>query len=138
MSLPWWRKLTAAVKRSARTLGRQAGGQRGRFFSQLWVERLEERIAPATYQWVGGNSLNWGDAGNWTGGNPGGVPNAQGDVAQFTGSYAAAQLVVLNQAITVGEVDFGTAKNITISGTSVLTLDNTGTGPNAILNVGSG
>ena len=59
-------------------------------------------------------------------------------MAQFTGSYSAAQTVTVNQAITVGEIDFGTTKNITItsSGSNVLTLDNTGTSGNAVLDVG--
>src|SRR5207247_10394027 len=70
----------------------------------------------------------------------GSFPNAAGDVAQFTASYSTAQTATINQAITVGEIDFGTSKNITInnSGGSVLTLDNPRTAANAVLNVGSG
>src|SRR5262249_14354582 len=67
----------------------------------------------------------------------GSFPNAAGDIAQFTGTYSTAQTVVVNQAITVGEIDFATASNITIaaSGSNVLTLDNS-PGTNAILDVG--
>ena len=87
--------------------------------------------------WTGlGANSNWTTAANWSGA----VPTNPGDVAQFTGTYTAAQSVVtINQNITVGEIDFGTTSNITIngSGTNLLTLDNTSAGANAILNVGA-
>src|SRR5262249_31046374 len=107
----WWRAL---LKRNAKTAHTASGNLRPKFFRQMYFERLEDRTLPSTFQRVGTSSLNWNDPGNWTGGN-GTFPNAQGDVAQFTGSYSAAQTVIVNQAITVGEIDFGSSKNITIT-----------------------
>src|SRR4051812_47511880 len=100
MSLPWWRKVAALVNRNARMVGSPgARGSGGRFFNLLWLEHLEDRTLPSTYQWVGGSSVNWNDPNNWSGGSAA-FPNAQGDVAQFTGSYSTAQTVLVNQAIT--------------------------------------
>src|SRR4051812_8481083 len=37
-------------------------------FARLRVEELEVRVVPANYSWTGGaGTLNWGDAGNWSG-----------------------------------------------------------------------
>ena len=81
------------------------------------LEVLEDRTLLSTFQWTGGSGVNWNDSGNWNlVSGAGTFPNAQGDVAQFTGSYSAAQAVAVNQAITVGEIDFGTAKDVTIGG----------------------
>src|SRR5439155_18448492 len=92
-------------------------------FRHLWLEQLEDRTLPSTFKWVGGAAdANWTTAGNWNVvSGAGAFPNAAGDVAQFTGSYSSAQTAVVNQAITVGRIDFATASNITISssGTNV-------------------
>src|SRR5262249_48653008 len=66
----------------------------------------------------------------------GSFPNAIGDVAQFNAGYGAAQTALVNQPITVGEIDFGSSQNITInaSGTNTLTLQ-ASSGP-SILDVG--
>ena len=35
---------------------------------RLWVENLESRLAPTTYNWSGGGSTaNWSDPNNWGG-----------------------------------------------------------------------
>ncbi len=114
--------------------------RRHRLRALLDVLQLEDRVVPSAYQWTGDSSTVWEDPGNWTGGPAGTYPSLAGDVAQFTGTYAAAQQVVVAVPITVGEIDFGTPQNVTISasGGNVLTLDNTGTAANAILNVGAG
>src|SRR6266850_871503 len=127
MILSWWRKLATKNNRTSKRALRRTS--RSRFFRQMWVEQLEDRTLLSTFQWIGGSSVNWNDAGNWTlVSGAGSFPNAQGDIAQFTASYSAAQLVTVNQAISVGEIDFGTSRNITITstGTNVLALDNTG------------
>src|SRR5689334_2712872 len=132
----WWRALS---KRNARFARPFSPKPRPKFFRHVYVERLEDRTLPSTFQWVGGSSANWNDAANWKLlSGSGTFPNAKGDVAQFTASYSAAQGVTLNQTITVGEIDFGSSKNVTITsaGGSVLTLDDTGAGSNAILDVG--
>ena len=108
MSLPWWRRLLALSKAGTGASGSRSGRKRSRFFRQLRLEYLEDRTVLSTFQWTGASSTNWSDAGNWAGGPAGTFPNAQGDVAQFTGSYSAAQTVLVNQTITVGEIDFGT------------------------------
>src|SRR5437667_7785783 len=104
MILSWWRTL---AKKNNRTSKRALHStSRSRFFRQMWVEQLEDRTLLSTFQWLGGSSVNWSDAGNWTlVSGTGSFPNAQGDVVQFTGSYSAAQLVTINQTITVGEID---------------------------------
>ena len=80
----------------------------------IWLEELEDRTLLSTYRWTGASSPNWTDPGNWSLlSGAGTFPNAVGDIAQFTGTPTS-QIAVVNQAITVGEIDFGTASNITI------------------------
>src|SRR5262245_10964201 len=136
MNLSWWRKSHHRKVKAPLTVSRRV---LSRFFRCLLVEPLEDRTLPSTFQWVGGSSTNWNDAGNWNLlSGSGTFPNAPGDVARFNASYSTAQTVTVNQAITVGEIDFGTTRNVTIaaSGSNVLTLDNTGTAANAVLDVG--
>ncbi len=142
MTLSTWRKLVHLVRETPRPARR---GQRlatdDRFFRGLWLEPLEDRTLLSTFQWLGGGATaNWNDPTNWnrTAGTTGTFPSVAGDIARFTGTYTAAQTVTVNVAITVGEIDFGTASNVTIaaSGSNLLTLQNA-TG-NAVLNVGSG
>ena len=67
-----------------------------------------------------GGSTNWNTAGNWSLiSGSGSFPNAVDDVAQFTASLFRAQTALVNQAITVGEIDFGTTSNITINGDGI-------------------
>src|SRR5262249_37392466 len=110
------------------------------FLRHLWIERLEDRTLPSTFNWTGGGAdSNWSTGANWNLlSGSGSFPNAVGDVAQFTGTPARTT-VTLNQNITVREPDFGTASNITSNGlgANLLTLDNTGNGPNAVINVGA-
>src|SRR5947209_6491607 len=109
MLLSWWRQL---VKRQARhSDSRSRLTNHSRFFRRVWLEQLEDRTLLSTYQWTGAASANWTDPGNWNlVSGAGSFPNAQGDVAQFIGSYSGPQTVTINAAITVGEVDWGTAK----------------------------
>src|SRR5262249_24374581 len=105
---------------------------RSRFFRYVGGELLEDRTLLSTFQWTGATSSSWNDPSNWGGT---GFPNAQGDVAQFTGTITGATAVTVNQAIPVGEIDFNTGSNSAIGGTNVLTLDNTGVGPNAVISL---
>src|SRR5262245_11655819 len=134
MFLSWWRGGKNRKAKDARG-PRKAHARR---LQPLWFEQLEDRTLPSTFKWLGsGADANWSTAANWSLlSGAGSFPNAAGDIAQFTGT-AAQTTVVVNQAITVGEIDFATASNITIaaSGSNVLTLDNTGA-TNAILDVG--
>src|SRR5262245_4418103 len=135
MFLSWWRRLVSWVHRDELQTrrGRRKFAVR-RFPKPAWgyltAEALEDRIAPATFKWTGlsGAGNAWTDPGNWTPtSGTGTVPNAPGDVAQFTGTITGQTSVVVNQNITVGEIDFATASNISIlgSGNNVLTLQNT-------------
>src|ERR1051325_4097475 len=143
MILSWWRKLVdfvAQYRLRNPQKPRKRSTQRFLRWAFLSIEQLEERITPTTFRWTGAAGANWSDPGNWnivSSTNTDLFPNATSDAAQFTGSPTSS-LVIVNQAITVGELDFGTASNITIqnSGGNVLTLQNTS--GNAILNVGSG
>ena len=92
----------------------------------LQLELLEDRTLMSTFQWIGGSSQDWNDAGNWqlNGVTGLGFPNATTDIAQFTSVPTNYSNVLISQAITVGEIDFGTSANISI-GTltnNVLTL----------------
>ncbi|HKI35295.1 MAG TPA: hypothetical protein VKA46_25785, partial [Gemmataceae bacterium] len=80
-------------------------------FTRLRFEELEVRVVPASYSWTGGaNTLNWGDAANWSGNV---VPGSGDDV-------------------TISKSGIGT---ITIAGTqSVRTLNDT----TAALSIASG
>ena len=92
----------------------------------IWFEPLEDRFAPAntTYRWTGAIDNNWTTAGNWTviSGNDATFPNATTDIAQFTNSSVTRTAVTVNQAITVGELDFDKGNSYTISGSSTLTF----------------
>ncbi|HEX5272984.1 MAG TPA: hypothetical protein VFW33_20950, partial [Gemmataceae bacterium] len=133
----WWRALSPRNRKAAPASRRTL---RSKFYRYIDFERLEDRTLPSTFQWIGGGAdNNWSTGANWSlVSGSGSFPNAPGDVARFNGSYSGAQSVVVNQAITVGEIDFGTTQNVTIgaSGGNVLTLDDTGTGANAVLDVG--
>ena len=77
---------------------------------------LEDRVLPATYLWtgLGGSPPQLVERGYWTGG-PNAYPAVAGDVAQFTGNYSGSQAVNVDvTGITVGEIDFGTAQNISL------------------------
>src|SRR5438045_2816386 len=94
MFLSSWRKLMKLVRRNDKASRRK----RGRFqcddqtFRWLWLELLEDRTLLSTFKWLGGSSANWNDSGNWSLlSGSGAFPNAQGDVAQFTGTYSTAQ-----------------------------------------------
>src|SRR5579862_5972587 len=50
-------------------------------FNRLFLELLENRIAPATVIWNNPAGGDWDTAGNWTGGTgPGGLPGPSDDV----------------------------------------------------------
>jgi len=107
---------------------------------RLRVESLEDRTVPSTFQWVGGSGANWNTAANWALiSGSGSFPNAVDDVAQFTASYSGAQTALVNQAISVGEIDFGSTKNITINGDGVSshTLTLSATSGNTVFNAGA-
>ncbi|HEX3149406.1 MAG TPA: autotransporter-associated beta strand repeat-containing protein, partial [Gemmataceae bacterium] len=108
---------------------------------RLRVESLEDRTVPSTFQWTGaGGNANWNTAANWalvTG--SGSFPNAVDDVAQFNATYSGAQTALVNQAITVGEIDWGSTRNITINGDGISshTLTLSASAGNTLLNVGA-
>ena len=134
MFLSSWLKLVQHVRRGGKAALRgQRSGLHARKSAHLTLEMLEDRtlMSASTFQWTGASSLtsNWNDPVNWTNltpGSPEQFPNTVGDIVQFTGTPQASTVLV-NQAITVGEIDFGTAANINIGiGGFGLTLDNTG------------
>src|SRR6185295_17647807 len=115
MFLSSWRKLVQQVRRNSGVLRsnqrQQSDARKSRW---LFVEPLEDRTLLSTFQWTGlGADTNWSTPGNWLPAT--GFPNAVADIAQFTGAYGGAQTVELDRAITVGEIDFGSSANITIS-----------------------
>ena len=139
--------ITIWVRKLASRIGGKARRRPQGLFPESWrrgilfVERLEDRLAPSTFQWTGqGGNSNWTTPGNWQlVSGAGTTPNAIGDVARFTGAIPGGTTVVVDAAITVGEIDFGSASSITINqGAGTLTLDNTGFAATAVLNVGSG
>lgn len=57
-----------------------AGAQQPRRHARLWLESLEDRLAPArTYDWVGGAGGNWSTPTNFA---PAGLPGS-GDIVRF-------------------------------------------------------
>jgi autotransporter-associated beta strand protein len=83
--------------------------------------------------WTDGNSAtdnNWSDALNWSGG----VPHAAGDAATFGNVVSP---VVLDTAETVGTLAFNQSSSYTISGSSTLTLDNSGVGASVTVSAGT-
>src|SRR5437016_4685647 len=110
-----WRKLVKKVRRQA---GQSLRGSRSmldpRRSFPLAIEQLEDRTLLSTYQWTGANFLtdtNWSDSANWTllvG--SGTIPNAVGDVAQFTGTPASSTATV-DVAVTLGEIDFASSSS---------------------------
>ena len=102
----------------------------------LWLEELEERTLLTTAQWnptvaAAPGIYDWSNGANWTGGA---APTSPGDVAQFVGTIVNSPTLDISE--TVGTILFNSASNVTIlqGGTSTLTLDNTGTGANSLLN----
>ena len=89
--------------------------------------------------WVGGNGtgLSWNTNGNWS---PATFPNAAGAVVNLNQDIAANLFVNLNQAISVGTLNFGDlvgTSGMTIqsgTGTNTLTFDSGVAGGNATLN----
>ncbi|MFO0841496.1 MAG: autotransporter-associated beta strand repeat-containing protein [Gemmataceae bacterium] len=96
-----------------------AGARRG-----PGLESLEDRLAPATHTWTGasGTDLNWGTAGNWTGGAP---ANGEGGpiVLNFPAVAAGLKATVVNIPglnvdqinITAGGYSFGAAVATTLN-----------------------
>ena len=123
-----WRKLAQALRRNSNTANLQRLASTSSFFRYLWLEQLEDRTLLTTYQWVGGavgNPTSWSTPANWSPNT--GFPSLPSDVAQFTGTYTAAQTATIDVPnISVGEIDFGTTQNVTItnSGGNILTLNN--------------
>src|ERR1700733_8576312 len=98
--LPWLRRFGAFVGSIHPT---RRARYRSKFFAfnSLLLEGLEDRVVPSPSPRLGASSLNWNDPHNWSLiSGSGTFPNAQGDVAEFTGTFGAAQTVVVNQAIT--------------------------------------
>src|SRR5436305_116951 len=134
MFLSLWLSLIRSVRTPVRSAKRSRDRLAGKLLRGLWLEQLEDRTLLTAYQWTGlGATSAWNDPNNWGGAA---FPNAPADIARFTGTITGGTTATVNQAITVGEIDFGTSSNITItsSGTNVLTLQSSGA--NAILDVG--
>ena len=136
MFLSWCAGPVRYVFWNSQTRKKERRSQGRRFPRLLFVEPLEDRTLLSSFRWTGASGSNWTDAGNWSLlSGSGTFPNAADDIARFTGTYGTAQLAVVNQAITVGEIDFGTASNITISGSNVLTFQSVSA--NTVLDVGA-
>src|ERR1022692_3434852 len=102
MFLSWWRNLVKWVhSNDLRTRRDRKKFAARRLPRQLWVnltlEPLEDRTLLSTSVWLGGGTTtNWTDPTNWQSAI---VPQVIGDIAQFKGTYGAAQIVVVNAAI---------------------------------------
>jgi autotransporter-associated beta strand protein len=83
------------------------GGRRSRpSTARVDVERLDDRILPASYSWTqfAGGVYNWNDPANWGGA---GFPNAPDDSANLALDISGTLTINLNVPITVGTVTFG-------------------------------
>src|ERR1019366_7665404 len=143
MYLSWWRNLVKWVYRNNLTTRRDRRSFKKKFHRPAWahlgLEQLEDRtlLSVTTLQWTpAGVNTNWSNPSNWTIVNTGtDTTPLAGDIAHFgpvtgplgtTTDYTAAQTVTIDVASSVGEIDFGSTKNITISGANVLTFNNAG------------
>ena len=133
MTHSWWRK---AFKLPPRSFPRARRRQRRGVI--LLVEPFEERLAPSanTYQWTGASSLFWNNASNWvrvsgsSGSYPGDGSDGNADIAQFVDpALKPGVYPTVNGAFSIGEIDFGSASNVTINSDGVsghgLTLSGT-------------
>lgn len=72
----------------------------------LELERLEERLTPAVYNWLptAAGTYNWNDGTNWSGI---GYPNAADDIANIQLDITGNQTIRLNQTVTVATINLG-------------------------------
>src|SRR5262249_5236950 len=91
------------------------------------LEALEDRIAPATYTWIGAAGANWNVAANWAGGVAGQFPSSDGDIAVFDGGRNDAS-VKLPVAVTIGAIQAKTGYDQEIQLSDTLTIKKTGLG----------
>src|SRR4051812_46875600 len=82
MSIFWFRRRS---KRDERLADQRPGRAVHRPAFRPTLERLEDRLAPATVSWIGPGSGNWSDAANWS---RGGVPGPGDNVVINTASDA--------------------------------------------------
>jgi hypothetical protein len=132
--LSWWR---LAINAATPITRRTSRPRRRRPI--LTVERFEDRLTPATYQWTGagGNAL-WSNPANWS---PSSAFPSTGDIAQF---YSGTVNVMVNGSFGASEIDVASGVTVNMSGTgpgvgfpSASLVDNgtvniisgTGTGP---------
>src|SRR5581483_2265251 len=130
--LSWWRRLL----RRAKAPKRAAVRHRNPFLRRPIIEALEDRTLLSTFKWVGaGSDTNWTTAANWSlVSGTGAYPGAAGDIAQFLGTLSKTTAVV-DQPVTVGEIDFNSPSSMTISGANALTLQ--GAAGGAVIDVAS-
>src|SRR5262245_60481136 len=83
----------------------------------LWLELLENRLAPTTYTWTptAAGTFDWNNPANWSPNT--GFPKAADDVANVTSALAGNQTIKLNVPIQVGTLNIGAP-----SGTSAFTI----------------
>ena len=60
MKRKWWERLMAPATRTVRSKPQPAGRRR-----LLYLEQLEERLAPAQVNWINLAGGNWSTASNW-------------------------------------------------------------------------
>ena len=124
MALTWWRNaLIRSRKTSALTTRRRRLGV------ILHLEFLEDRLAPSgnTYRWTGGGGTDtsWNNPANWmpvagaTGVYPGDGADGMIDVVQFVGLSGTSVSVKVNGAFSIGQIDFGSAANVTLASDGV-------------------
>ena len=120
MFLSTWRMLARNARR--KVLNSRGGRQLAahiRKWPVLWLEPLEDRTLLSTFQWTGSSGLssNWNDPNNWTlvsGTVSPRLSKCHRRHCPVRPAHQQSSTVQLNTNITVGEVDFGTATNITI------------------------
>jgi hypothetical protein len=122
--LSWWR---FAILASTSTTKHASPRRRRRPI--LTIEQFEDRLTPSTYAWTGaGGDALWNNAANWTGGLAEAFPSQAGDVAQFVDPQFSSSSAVVNVPVTLSEIDFGSAANVTIGAASSGSLTFSGSG----------
>jgi hypothetical protein len=91
-------------------------------FCRLFVEVLEERLAPATLNWTNPNGGNWNQASNWSGG----VVPGSGDDAVISTSAAATITIQPSDNFVVHSLTTAANDTLAIAGGS-LTVNSSST-----------
>src|SRR5712691_6796394 len=115
MAMSWLRKLLTTKSKSSRG-GSLRKRSRGKFRSQFWVERLEDRSVPTATAWIGGTSTSFSTPSNWSAGVPGMGDDATSNPGAPNDPILTGVTKVHSLTIAVGGMLDLAGNNLTING----------------------